>query len=186
MPPRRQSLAPSRKGESSLEKMPDTTKDARDKAPSVGIDGQTLIDKHLKPKETASHVNVKETLQVVCQKLNQLASQEYIEERFKQMISLDVLSQKLKELESELKFQMKELEKVYSEVNSLRSSVVTLESSVDTLRNNISDMEQSLEKVNYNNDKLLEENKCLSKILAWMMRIPRKLRMTRQKKLFNL
>lgn len=78
----------------------------------------------------------------VQQKVNCLASQEYLETKFKQMITEDLLNLKLKELENVIKLEVqREIDNVSKEVKAVTDRIMSIESTIKKLRNKVSDLE---------------------------------------------
>lgn len=127
---------------------------------------QPTIDKHLYLFQPDNPETLNEILQKFSERLNKLASQEYIEIKFKQMITEEILSKKLKELENEVKSEIqKELESVRTEVAELSRKVKTMESIADTLRNNVSDVENDIFKLKEENSNLIKDNESMKEML---------------------
>lgn len=71
-----------------------------------------------------------------------------MENMFKKMITEEILSAKLKDLESELKKHVKkEVEPVFRRVDELRNKVILAEENSEKLKNTVSDMETKIEKL---------------------------------------
>lgn len=119
---------------------------------------QTTIDKHLKSTET----QMEETLRGFSEKLNKLASQEYIEEKFNTMVTEAILCAKLKDLEKELKSNVKkEFDKVYTQIGALQNRVVEAENSMETMHNKISDMETSIDSMQTKCENASKQNEAM-------------------------
>lgn len=79
-------------------------------------------------------------------KLHKLASQEYIEMKFREMITKSILSQKLDDLKHSIKTDFrKEISSVREEVKVLVTRVSIMESTVEEMKNQISDLERKSE-----------------------------------------
>ena len=125
-------------------------------------DLQPTLDKHLKPIESSNSEQLDATLKHLSDKLSKLASQEYIESKFMQMVTVDLLTTKLKELEKEVKSEFKrEIESVYRHVNELKTTVHTIQTTVEEFKNKVSDMESGMEKIESENKKNAMDNKAL-------------------------
>lgn len=155
-------------GDTSLLSNPSPVAKSKQKQ-SDGNKNQPTIDKHL----NITHIEnpdipekLNEILQGFSEKLNMLASQEYIETKFTQMITEELLSKKLKELENDLKLEIqKELEIVRTEVRDLSKKLRTMESVVDTLRNSVSDIEMDIHKLKDENANREKENQSMRELL---------------------
>jgi len=76
------------------------------------------------------------------------------------MITADLLSSKLKELENEVKSEIKkEIEKVNKQVSDLKGRVKSVEKTVEDLQNKVSDMETSMDKLQRENGEMAKANK---------------------------
>lgn len=130
----------------------------KSKSPSKQA-GQPTLDKHLRPVELPVRDHLEETMKGFAEKLSKLASQEYIESKFKQVVTEEFLSTKLKDLEKEVKLQIKtEIDNVYKQVKDVKDKVKVIEGTVDTLQNKVSDMETAIEKMKDANKDLSTEN----------------------------
>jgi len=139
------------------------SKEARD----ANDDNQTTLDKHLVQTEKATDDHLDDTLKGFANQLSKLASQEYIEAKFKQMVTEDFLSTKLKELEKEVKSEFKkEIDAVHKHVSALQGRVEITEKTVEALRNKVSDMETSIEKVAAENILIKKDNEKMKEQLT--------------------
>ena len=121
---------------------------------------QPILDKHL--IFNANPDELKHILKSVSDKLDSLASQEYIESKFKLMITEDLLGKKLKELEKVIKLQVqKELDSIHKEVKVVSDRVKSMEDVIETLRNKVSDLEVKNDQLQEGNQQLTHSNKTL-------------------------
>lgn len=100
--------------------------------------GQSTLDSHFGDRNVHSF---EETLSVIEKRLGLLASQEYIEKRFEEMVTEKILRQVNRELKEE----------IMTEIEGIKETVTSL-------RNHISDMETSIEKLERKNESLGKEN----------------------------
>jgi len=137
-------------------------KASKDKGSNAAEDHQSTLDKHLRqltaPDKPADAI-LEQTLKGFSETLKGLASQEYIESKFKEMVTEEFLSSKLQDLQNEVKTQFKkEIETVYKQVATMKNRIETTEKTVDTLRSKVSDMETAVERISAENTEIKKEN----------------------------
>ena len=116
---------------------------------------QTTIDSHFSEER-----GLEETLSKIEKRLGSLASQDYIDQRFKEMVTEKIFRQTHKELKEEI---MCEIE--------------ILKQTVTTLRNDMSDMDTSLKAVERDNERLRKENENVKRQLEQREFVLRKMEM---------
>ena len=113
---------------------------------------QTTVDKYLKPVKMTE--NLEETLKGFAEKLGKVASQEYIENKFKKLFTTELLDEKLKTFKKELNEEI--TKRVWEEVSGLKNQVSEMQAEVETLKNKVSDLETSKETLEEKGIKLAE------------------------------
>lgn len=105
---------------------------------------QQTLDKHL--KVCAAPGELHDILKAVSEKLSAFASKEFIESKFMELITEEVLIKKLKEVQGKIMSEMqKEVEKVRKEFMEVINKVKPQEAIIEELRNNMSDLETTTE-----------------------------------------
>lgn len=147
------------------DKQSDKPSDKQDKG------SQPTLDKHFKPDSASvDFAEVLKTMQEnmkimqdkMSDKLDKLASEEYIEKRFKNMITESVLSQKLQELKTDIRREMQMgFKKADEEMENLSTRVSAMEEIIFSLRNKTSDLEVKNEELEAEYKKVKIDNRKL-------------------------
>jgi exosome complex exonuclease DIS3/RRP44 len=102
----------------------------------------------------------------VSDKLSTLASKDFIESKFKEIITEKILSKKLKEVQSAIKAEVqKELENVNKRLKEVMDTVKTQEVIIEELRNKVSDLETKTETLGKQNETTVNKCEKLKEIL---------------------
>lgn len=117
----------------------------RGKSGKSGEDSaQQTLDKHL--KACAAPGELHDILKSVSEKLSAFASKEFIESKFMELITEEVLSKKLNEVQGEIMSEMhKEVDMVRKEFLDVTNKVRHQEAIIEELRNKMSDLETMTE-----------------------------------------
>ena len=116
------------------------------------------IDSYFKTAENRS--DLAQVLQAFHEKLDNVASQEYLEKKFKR--TEELLTERLNEIKREINANIqKEVKHIHKEIANIKVSVNRLEDKTAQLEGKTFDMENTIEKMERNGDKLMEENRKL-------------------------
>ena len=134
--------------------------DTSPQSPSQKGSAQTRIDSLFKSTESASDISA--ALNSLKEKLDRVASQEFVENQFKKMISEELLTKKLDNIKKEIATQiLKEvkhinqtIEKIVERVEKLDDRTVELEGRVFDMGHSISKLEESNTKLEMDNSEL--------------------------------
>jgi chaperonin cofactor prefoldin len=125
---------------------------------------QPTLDKHLKTCNAPDELHC--ILRNVSDKLSTLASKDFIESKFKEIITEKILSKKLKEVQSAIKAEVqKELENVNKRLKEVMDTVKTQEVIIEELRNKVSDLETKTETLGKQNETTVNKCEKLKEIL---------------------
>lgn len=130
----------------------------------VKIDSMlTQMAKSLKEPQVDDIVAV---LNVFDEKLNKLASKEYIDRSLKKLVSEDFVNQKFKSLKEDLGKEIKvELDKVYEQIRKVKDTVKKSVSEIEELKNMQSDMEVKVSRVESDYKEIKKKNLELEELL---------------------
>lgn len=122
---------------------------------------QVTIEKMLKPVKLTE--NLEETLKSFNDKLNKVASQEYIELKFRKLITTEFLNEKLDKFKNEINEEItkrirEEVNSISGQISEMRNTVCSVQTDIEKLKNQVSDLEESRERIENQNSRL--KNKC--------------------------
>lgn len=105
------------------------------------------------------------------QRLDQVASKDYLDKSLKRLVTEDFVRSKLNELKdeitSEIKAEMKsEYDKIHEKIKKVNTKLVEQATEVENLKSEASDLKEEIEKLKSENDRLKTKNEQISDTLA--------------------
>ena len=124
--------------------------------------GQARIDtifKQVDGVEIDNQQSIKDLMKTMDERLNKIVSQEFMESKFKQMITTNILQEAIAQLKEDLKEEVrKEVSYITNKVKVLENSIIDLRTETDTIRNEMSDLDVRCETLSGHNQALKTEN----------------------------